>query len=223
MQMQCSESIKELAVALAKAQGALEGAKKDSTNPHFKSQYADLASCVAALKTAFPQHGLSYVQFVCTGDSGVGVETMLMHSSGEWMRGDPFFLPVVKADAQAFGSALTYARRYSLSAITGLSAADDDGNAASSHAPTEVKHKPMGPGEYARHKGAINDAPNMEELQRAFTVAYVAATAAGDHDAVNRLTDMKDQRKEALKPQAQTIRESAMGLQGARNLLASQG
>lgn len=128
--MKTSSSITALATALAKAQGQLEGAKKDTANPFFKSKYADLSSVVDAIKAAFPGNGLSYVQTIVTAEHGVGVETMLMHESGEWICGEPFTIPVNKADAQGFGSALTYARRYSLSAIAGVKADDDDGNAA---------------------------------------------------------------------------------------------
>jgi hypothetical protein len=133
--MLTSDSIKELATALAKAQGELMGAKKDTANPFFKSKYADLASIVEALKACFPKYGLAYVQTICTSEDGVGVETILMHASGEWVKGDPFYLPVNKADAQGFGSCATYARRYSLAAISGVAPEDDDGNAAASAAP----------------------------------------------------------------------------------------
>lgn len=133
--MKTSTSIAALAAALAKAQGQLEGAKKDTANPFFKSKYADLSSVVDAIKAAFPANGLSYVQTIVTTEHGVGVETMLMHESGEWICGEPFTIPVNKADAQGFGSALTYSRRYSLSAIAGVKADDDDGNAAAAAAP----------------------------------------------------------------------------------------
>lgn len=133
--MKHSDSIATLAAALAKAQAALEGAVKDSTNPHFKSRYADLASVVAALKAAFPANGLSYVQTIVTEANSVGVETMLLHASGEWILGEPFYVPVNKADAQGFGSALTYCRRYSLAAMGGVAPEDDDGNAATKAAP----------------------------------------------------------------------------------------
>lgn len=137
--MNHSESVKELATALAKAQGELPGAKKDVNNPFFKSKYADLASIVEALRTSFPKHGLSYVQTVVTTERGGGVETMLMHQSGEWIKGEPFDLPVNKADAQGFGSAVTYARRYSLAAICGVAPEDDDGNAAAAAPKTPVQ------------------------------------------------------------------------------------
>lgn len=133
--MKTSEAIDTLATALAKAQGELGGAKKDSTNPHYKSKYADLASVVDALKACFPKHGLSYVQTIVTLPDGVGVETRLMHASGQWIEGEPFALPVNKADAQGFGSCLTYARRYSLAAIAGVAPEDDDGNAAAAAKP----------------------------------------------------------------------------------------
>ena len=133
--MRTSEQINELATALAKAQGELGGAKKDSTNPHFRSKYADLASVVDALKACFPKHGLSYVQTVVTEEASVGVETLLMHASGQFVVGDPFFVPVNKADAQGFGSCLTYCRRYSLAAIAGVAPEDDDGNAAAAAKP----------------------------------------------------------------------------------------
>lgn len=125
-----SESIKHLAAALNKAQSEMSGAKKDSKNPFFKSSYADLGSVVEAIKTPFSNHGLSYSQFPIMQDNKVGVETMLMHESGEWMS-DVLVLPMVKQDPQAAGSAITYARRYALQSIAGIPAEDDDGNAAS--------------------------------------------------------------------------------------------
>lgn len=136
--MKTSTSIAALAAALAKAQGQLEGAKKDTTNPDFGKKYADLASVVDAIKGCFPANGLSYVQTVVTAEAGVGVETLLMHSSGEWIGGEPFYVPVERANAQGFGSALTYCRRYSLAAIAGVAPEDDDGNAAAAAAPSKT-------------------------------------------------------------------------------------
>ena len=144
--MNKSESIKELAAALAKAQGQVKGAVKDSSNPFFKSKYADLASVVEAIRVAFSTHGLSYVQTVEPSEKDeVRVETFILHASGEWIGCGVLSLPVVKADAQGYGSALTYARRYSLSAACGVAPEDDDGNAASfggKNIPKEGVHKP---------------------------------------------------------------------------------
>ena len=130
--MKTSDSIKELAAALAKAQAAMGGAHKDSKNPAFNSTYADLSAVVDAIKPHLTANGIAYVQFPVSNDKDeVGVETILMHASGEYIQSDPFFIPVAKANAHGFGSALTYTRRYSLAAACGLKSEDDDGNAAS--------------------------------------------------------------------------------------------
>lgn len=115
----------------------MKGALKDSANPFFKSRYADLASVVEAIRAAFSANGLSYIQTVEPSDKDeVRVETTLLHSSGEWISCGILSLPVSKIDAQGYGSALTYARRYSLSAAVGVAPEDDDGNAASAANPS---------------------------------------------------------------------------------------
>lgn len=130
-----SESIKELATALSKAQGQIKGALKDSANPFFKSKYADLASVVEAIREPLATNGLSYVQIAHDAESSAKIETLILHSSGEWLSCGAVSVPVSKADAQGFGSAMTYARRYSLSAAFGVAPEDDDGNAAAKAAP----------------------------------------------------------------------------------------
>lgn len=127
--MRQSESIKELATALCAAQKEMGGAVKDAANPFFKSKYADLTSVVKAIKEPFANHGLSYTQFPCAGERAVGVITRLMHSSGEWLEHE-YMLPMVKADPQSAGSAITYARRYALQAMAGIPTADDDAESA---------------------------------------------------------------------------------------------
>jgi len=125
--MQRSESIKELATALCKAQNEMMGAAKDATNPFFKSKYSDLASVVRAVKQPFADNGLSYSQFPIFDDGRAGVETILMHTSGEFMS-SVLVLPMAnKQDPQSTGSAITYARRYALQAIAGIPSEDDDG------------------------------------------------------------------------------------------------
>ena len=131
--MDKSESIKELATALNKAQDEMGGAVKDKKNPFFKSSYADLASVVMAIKEPFAGNGLSYSQFPISRDGLVGVETILMHTSGEFISSE-LLLPTTKKDPQAAGSAITYARRYALQAIAGIPSEDDDGNLASKKA-----------------------------------------------------------------------------------------
>ncbi len=127
--MERSDSIKHLAAALNKAQAEMSGAKKGANNPFFKSKYADLNAVVDAVRIPFAENGLSYSQFPVMDDNRVGVETILMHDSGEFIA-STLMLPTGKLDAQAAGSAITYARRYSLQSIAGIPAEDDDGNAA---------------------------------------------------------------------------------------------
>ena len=123
--MYSSESINELASALCAAQSQMGGAVKDSANPFFKSSYADLTSVIKAIKQPFADNGLSYTQFPVSNENGVGVSTCLMHISGQWLEME-YTLPTVKKDPQAYGSAITYARRYALQSIAGIPTADDD-------------------------------------------------------------------------------------------------
>lgn len=125
-----SETIGKLAEALAKAQGEMDNAKKDSNNPFFKSKYADLASNIDSIKGPLSKHGLSYVQFTDEENEKNYLITKLMHSSGEWISGR-LKLILKQNDMQGLGSAITYARRYGLAAMVGLAQEDDDGNEAS--------------------------------------------------------------------------------------------
>ncbi len=128
--MNKSDTIVELAKAMSLAQGEMGGAHKGANNPFFKSKYADLGAVIEAVKEPFAKHGLSYVQFPIEDNGRVGVETILMHSSGEWMS-NKFTVQLSKQDAQGAGSAITYCRRYGLQAVAGIPSEDDDGNAAS--------------------------------------------------------------------------------------------
>lgn len=122
--------MKEISAAMARAFAQIEGAVKGKTNPAFRSKYADLAAVVDAIKPALAEHGLWFRQITHPADGGVCVETVIHHSSGESLACGPLFVPASKQDAQGFGSALTYCRRYSLMAAFGVPAEDDDGNAA---------------------------------------------------------------------------------------------
>lgn len=137
--MNKSEQLNELAGALAKAQGEIENASKSSANPHFKSKYADLAEILNTVRPVFSGHGLSVTQLPSYADGIASVETVLMHSSGQWIS-SVTSAPVGKADAQGVGSCLTYLRRYSLAAVAGIAQEDDDANSAVGHPP---KKDPM--------------------------------------------------------------------------------
>jgi len=142
--MKMSDTIAELAQALAKAQGQIDAASKGAVNPHFKSKYADLNALREAIREPLAVNDLSVVQFPRLSDREVEVETMVMHKSGEFIS-ETLRMPVGQMTAQAVGSALTYCRRYSLSAILNLAADDDDGNAATQAAPPPPPAKKVMP------------------------------------------------------------------------------
>ena len=158
-----SEVLGQLAAALALAQGEIaQGPLKSSSNPFFKSTYADLASVVEAIRIPLSKNGLAYVQrMLPSAGESVQVETVLMHASGEWISGT-VALPVSKKDAQGVGSAITYARRYGLSAIVGVAPEDDDGNAAAQAAPESQRENSMMP--KARAQDDVRIEPGPEDF-----------------------------------------------------------
>lgn len=123
--------MQKIASALVKAQKAFGPALKTNTNPHFRSKYADLSACVEAVIDALNESGIYLMQPTHECESGVTVETIFIHESGEQISAGKLHVPATKNDAQGYGSALTYARRYSLMAACGIAPEDDDGNAAS--------------------------------------------------------------------------------------------
>lgn len=143
--METSQTLGQLAKALAVAQGQFKPIRRESINPYFKSKYADLAAIIDGTRDALAKNSLAFTQAVSVNDHVV-VETLLMHESGEWVRGSISLKPKAD-DPQAAGSAITYGRRYSLGAILGVASEDDDdGNAGSktgseskSEAKTETK------------------------------------------------------------------------------------
>ena len=128
-----------IAAALVKAQKEFGPALKTATNPHFRSKYAALDACVEAVIDALNNNGIFLMQYTHPCEDGVIVETMFIHESGEHMSGGRLHVPASKQDPQGYGSALTYARRYSLQAACGIAPEDDDGNAASKPKPEPKK------------------------------------------------------------------------------------
>ena len=129
------ESEPTLISALVKAQSEMSHAAFDQTNPHFKSKFASLKSVIDAVKPALNANGIAYVQRSVPMDHGIAVETVF-HGHGEELRTGPVPVPIDRENAQGFGSALTYAKRYSLAMACGISAdEDDDGNAAAKAPP----------------------------------------------------------------------------------------
>jgi hypothetical protein len=157
--MKTSESINKISTALLDAQQAITFAAKDSRNPHFKNTYADLPSVIDAIKGPLNKAGIVFLQTGSPSDDGcLHLTTRLQHSSGEWIE-DTLVMPLPKQDPQGFGSAMTYARRYALSAITGLYQDDDDGNKGS---------------------GIYNNAPQPERKPKAQPKAEVQKTMTAE-------------------------------------------
>lgn len=140
--MKTSENIDQLATALTAAQGEIVPAPKDATNPHFKSRYADLSSIWSACRSALSKHGLAVIQTPSVQDGRVRITTRLIHKSGQWIESE-LDLKLIQDTPQAVGSAITYGRRYSLSAMVGVvSDDDDDGNVASGRS-SQPPQQPM--------------------------------------------------------------------------------
>jgi hypothetical protein len=140
-----SDSIGNIAAALAKAQKAIEGAAKDSKNPHFNSRYADLASIAEACRAPLAVNEIAVVQNPSRPEAGlVGMTTLLLHSSGEWLESDPLVVQAKDAGPQAVGSCLTYLRRYQLAAMVGVAPEDDDAEAGEGRF-DQNKRVPMAP------------------------------------------------------------------------------
>ena len=124
--MNKSESIANLAQALCLFQGEVSNPKNSATNPFFKCKYAPLSEVINTIKPFLSKHGLSILQTPSGDGEHIIVTTLLMHSSGEWIEGEPLILKADKVTAQGAGSAITYGRRYAISAILGISSEDDD-------------------------------------------------------------------------------------------------
>ena len=160
----------KVAAALVKAQREFGPALKSSSNPHFKSRYADLAACVEAVVDALNNNGIALTQRVSPSDNGVIVETVFIHESGEVINCGQLHVPATKHDAQGYGSAPTYARRYSLMAACGIAPEDDDGNAASKRPTAPAVPTP----DITDHLSAIEASATSDELATAYKAAYEA-------------------------------------------------
>lgn len=175
--------------ALAKALPELESAKKNKANPAFKSKYADLAAVIEALEP-IRKHGLWYRQVLHESAEGVNVETIYIHEGGDTLSAGSLYMPATKRDAQGFGSALTYARRYSLQSAFGLATEDDDGNAAVKTAPAVLQ--PISAAEW----GIITDlitqtSTDAKAFCEAFKIASVKDLLASDFDRARAMLNKK--------------------------------
>ena len=181
--------MKEIATAFVKAQKAFGPALKTSTNPHFKSRYADLSACVEAVIDALNANGIALVQVLHECNDGVIVSTTFIHESGEIIDTGKLHVPAAKHDPQGYGSALTYARRYSLMAACGIAPEDDDGNAGS-------KPPKMTDATLKALLADIADCKNEAELKNAY---FEAIKAVGNNqEAKDHIIAAKDAKKATL-------------------------
>lgn len=193
--MNRSEQVNELAAALAKAQAELRNPAFDSTNPHFRSKFASLACVRDTITPILAKHGLSVSQLPTNDHEGRPcVETMLLHSSGQWIS-STLAVPVAKSDAHGAGSAITYARRYSLMAIVNVVGdEDDDGNQAVHGRQQEAADEDV----IERAKNAIQKAEDADELNA--TWQKIAKHFKSRPKALQPLAQMKDERLRELEP-----------------------
>lgn len=167
--MKTSDSMSNIAGALLKAQQEITFAAKDSKNPAFKSTYANLESVIEAIKGPLNAHGIAFVQTFSPSAPGfLALSTRLLHTSGEWIE-DEMTVPLQKNDAQGYGSAATYSRRYALAAITGLYQADDDGQEAAKPQPKAAPAKVV---DLMPLLAALDACETVGELQETFANAW---------------------------------------------------
>lgn len=181
--------MKQIASAFVKAKREFGPALKQSLNPHLKNKYADLGACLEAVEDALLNNGIALLQETSDDTTGVTVETVFLHESGESMRCGKLHVPASKQDPQGYGSALTYARRYSLITACGIAPEDDDGNAA-------AKRKP----DVSAILRGIATSQSMEILK----VNYEQARAMLDKSYHEEITSIKDKRKQELTLKATT-------------------
>lgn len=204
--MKTSEQINEIATALAKAQAEIKNPTKDSVNPHFKSRYVDLASGIDAVRAVLSKNGISIIQAPTVENMLITLETRLAHSSGQWIS---CTYPVIQFPArqQEIGSAITYARRYSLFGLVGIAGDDDDdGNEANKtriEAP-KVAAKPETPPIDLKDSKIVYDAL-AQSLIMAQTVAEADQWMSDNLEAINGL---HDDHKALLRRSIKEIRQS---------------
>jgi hypothetical protein len=205
--MTTSDQINEIAAALAKAQGAMKNAALNKVNPHFKSKYADLAGIRDTVIPALTANAIAVVQTLDLhmdgpeGSSGPAVYTRLIHTSGQWIE-SMCLIPNVP-DMQKMGSAITYARRYSLSAICGIAADEDDDANAASTAPSRPQAVPKVP------EGFDDWLADLEAVADEGTPALEAAWKKSQPYMRKHLTDTQNPKWEALKARAAKVKVAA--------------
>ena len=185
--------MKQISTSLVKAQIAFQPALKNSVNPHFRSKYVDLASCVESVISALNANGIFLFQTTSEHPDGIVCETSFLHESGERLDCGKLFFPAPKHDPQGFMSCLTYIRRASLMAATGQAPEDDDGNAASRKVDLKVHPKVN----LEDHLAAIEGSANSDELTKVYKIAHDACQ--NDQALIGQIIAAKKKRIEKAK------------------------
>ncbi len=192
----------KIAAALVKAQRAFAPALKTNTNPAFRSKYVALDGCIEAVIDALNANGIALMQPTHECETGVTVETLFVHESGQTISGGKLHVPAAKQDPQGYGSALTYARRYSLMAACGIAPEDDDGNAASrpQSARTAAPAKPAGmtPARVTELSAKLKGCADLDELRTMTAEACEEARQASDETAYRGLRGVAAARAKEL-------------------------
>lgn len=180
--MQKSDSIAALSKAIALSQLQVENASKNTKNPHFKSNYADLAEILNTVRPIFSANNIAIIQLP-TFDSGIAsVETVLCHESGEFIS-SVCSSPVSKQDAQGIGSAITYLRRYSLAAMCGIAQEDDDGNHAVNRPQQDAQPQRLTNAQREQGVKDMKAAPDLAALQHIVKECHALADKVGDKES----------------------------------------
>jgi hypothetical protein len=193
----------KIAPAFIAAKRAFGPVLKGKTNPAFKSKYANLEACLEAVDEACLNSGIALYQETFEDSTGVTVETVFLHESGESLRCGKLHVPAAKQDPQGYGSALTYARRYSLLAACGIAAEDDDGNAAAkAEQVRQAKDRAAARAEWLDQQAlALESCNDLNELGEAWAAIVRIIKEEKDPDALETLKPIKDRMKAALETQ----------------------
>jgi len=183
--MKTSESIANIAAALVQFQGVVKNPEKKSINPHYRSRYAELDEIINTIRPALEKCGLAFIQNPASDEQGkVGVYTLLLHKSGEYIQFDPVYIPMQKATPHQAGAALTYAKRYSLGAALGIATEDDDdaNSISPSSEPTQKattkREQPKRRTDAERKRAGIDAIKHLKETKGLTEAEFVAILVA---------------------------------------------
>ena len=215
---QQEKSMKTIAAAFVKAQKEFAPALKTATNPHFRSKYVSLDGCIEAVIDALNNNGIGLIQTTHDCENGVKIETVLIHESGETLSGGVLHVPAPKQDPQGYGSALTYARRYSLMATCGIAPEDDDGNLAVERAGSVVKKPQTNPFIFYIPGKDPLECPDLLTWEKNFDQIseQLLTTSLSTDDKISKLKALMDANRPTLDRLSPETRVKYVGRQATR-------